>query len=54
MAVTTDDVALEDLDTLAVAFLDAVMNLHVVADVELRQVLFDLLLFDSADDVHCP
>ena len=30
------------------------MNLHVVADVELGDVLLDLLLFDGANDIHDP
>ena len=33
------DVALEDLDALAVAFLNAVVNLDVVGDANLRNVL---------------
>ena len=49
---TADDVALEHLDALAVALGDAVVNLHVVAHVEVREILLDLLLFDSANDVH--
>ena len=48
---TADDVALEHLDALAVALGDAVVNLHVVAHVEVREILLDLLLFDSANDV---
>ena len=53
-ALATDDIALEHLDTLAVALGDAVVNLHVVADVELGDVLLDLLLFDGANDIHDP
>ena len=49
---TANDVALEHLDTLAVAFDDAVVDLHVVAHFEIRDVLLDLLLLDSANDVH--
>ena len=49
---TADDVALEHLDALAAALDDAVMDLHVVAHVEIGEVLLDLLLFDSANDVH--
>ena len=51
-AAHADDVALEDLNTLAVAFLDAVVNLHIVADEDLRNVFADLLTLDSADVVH--
>ena len=47
MAMTTDDVALENLDTLAVTLDDAIVNLYVVADVELGDVLLELLLFDE-------
>ncbi len=47
-----DDIALEDLDALAVALLDAVVNLDVVADANLRDVLADLLALDGADVVH--
>ena len=50
---TADDVALEHLDTLAVALGDAIVNLHVVAHVELGEVLLDLLLLNSANDIHC-
>ncbi len=32
---TADNIALEDLDALAVAFLNAVVNLYVVANVEI-------------------
>ena len=45
-AAHADDVALEDLDTLAVAFLDAIMHLDVVANADLRNVLTDLLALD--------
>ena len=51
-AMTTDDIALEHLDALAVALGDAVVDFHVVAHIEVRDVLLDLLLFDSANDVH--
>ena len=49
----TDDVALEHLDALAVAFGDAVVHLHRVAHAKLGDVLLHLLLFDSADVIHC-
>lgn len=51
MTVTTDNVALEDLNTLAVAFLDAIVNLDGVTDVE-RSDFLDLLLFECANDIH--
>ena len=35
-----------------VAFLDAIVNLDVVADADLRDVLADLLALDCADVVH--
>ena len=38
-----DDVTLENLDALAVAFLNAVVNLDVVGNADLRDVLADLL-----------
>ena len=47
-----DDGALKDLDTLAVAFLDAIMHLDVVANADLRNVLTDLLALDCADVIH--
>ena len=51
-AVTTDDVTLEDLNTLALAFLDAVVNLHVVTNEELRQIGAHLLLLNGSHDIH--
>ena len=51
-AAHADDVALEDLLTLALAFLNAVVNLHVVADDDRGDVLTDLLALDCADVVH--
>ena len=47
-----DDVALEDLDALAVAFLDAIVNLDVVANADLRDVLADVLTLNCADVIH--
>ena len=44
--VTANYVALEDLDALAVAFLNAVVNLYVVANVEVCDLRVDLLLLD--------
>ena len=38
LAVTADDIALENLDTLAVTLGDAIVNLNVIANVELRAV----------------
>ena len=51
-AAQADDVTLEDLLALAVALLDAVVHLDVVADQHLRDVLADLLALDCADVVH--
>lgn len=48
----TDDVALEDLDALAITLLDAVVHLDVVADQDARHVLADLLTLDCADVIH--
>ena len=50
--VAADDVALEDLNALAVAFLDSLVDLHMGAHEELGEVLTNLLLLDSANDVH--
>ena len=51
VAVTTDNVALENLDALAVTLGNAIVHLDRVADVE-RGDFLDLLLLDSADDIH--
>ena len=47
-----DNVTLENLDALAVAFLNAVVNLDVVGNADLRDVLADLLTLDCADVIH--
>ena len=52
MAMTTDHITLEHLDTLTVTLGDAVVNLDVVANVEFGKIGLDLLLLDSADDIH--
>ena len=52
VTMTADDVALEHLNALTVTFDDAVMDLDVVANVELRNVLLELLLLDCANDIH--
>ena len=52
VTMTADDVTLEHLNALAVTLDDAVMDLDVVANVELRNVLLELLLLDGADDIH--
>ena len=44
--------SLEYLDTLAFTLGDAVMDLHVVAYMKLRDVLLLLLLFNCTDDIH--
>ena len=49
---TADYIALEDLDALAVAFLNAVVNLYVVTNVEICDLRVDLLLLDCADNIH--
>ncbi len=51
VAVTTNNVALENLDALAVTLGNAIVHLDRVADVE-RGDFLDLLLLDSADDIH--
>ena len=48
---TTNNVALENLDALAVTLGNAIVHLDRVADVE-RGDFLDLLLLDSADDIH--
>ena len=47
-----DDVTLEDLLALAVALLDAIVNLHVVTNANLRQVLTNLLALNSGNVIH--
>ena len=47
-----DDDALEDLDTLAGAFLDLDMNADGVADVDDGHFLFQLLGFELFDEIH--
>ena len=47
-----DNVALKDLDALAIAFLNAVVHLDVVADANLRNVLADLLALNCANVVY--
>ena len=47
-----DNVTLENLNTLAVAFGNAIVNLYGVTYVELRNVFLDLLLFNSANNIH--
>ena len=47
-----DDVALEHLDALAVALLDAVVHLHVVARDDRGDVLTNLLTLDGANVIH--
>jgi len=49
---TTDDHTLEYLDPLAVTFYDAIVDLDVVANVQAREIIADLLLLDGADGVH--
>ncbi len=51
VAMTTNNVALENLDALAVTLGNAIVHLDRVADVE-RGDFLDLLLLDSADDIH--
>jgi len=51
-AVTADDRALENLDTLTSTLDDLVAHLDVVSDLEGRQVVTDLLLLYGANDVH--
>lgn len=51
VAVTTNNVALENLDALAITLGNAIVHLDRVADVE-RGDFLDLLLLDSADDIH--
>ncbi len=51
-ALEADDVTLEALDTLAVAFLTTVEPLDVVAREQARHVLADLLTLDCADVIH--
>ena len=48
----TYDVALEHLDAFAIAFLDAIIDLHVIADIEIGEVLANLLLLNCTDDIH--
>ena len=47
-----DDDALEDLDTLAGAFLDLDMNADGIADVDDGHFLFQLLGFELFDEIH--
>ena len=49
---TTDNVTLEDLNTLTIALLDAIVNFNIVTYIEFCNIRFDLLLFDCADDIH--
>lgn len=49
---TTNNIALEHLNTLAIAFLDAIVNLHRIANVKACNLRIDLLLLDCADDIH--
>ena len=51
-AAHADDVTLEDLDALAVAFLDAIVDLDVVANLDGRDVLPDLLALDGTNVIH--
>ena len=52
LAMTTDNVTLEHLDTLLVALGDAIVDSHGIANGELRDVLLDLLLLNSANDIQ--
>ena len=49
---TADDITLEDLDPLAVALSDPVVNLYIVTRAEIRHVLLDVLGLYRAYDVH--
>ena len=52
LALTLDDGALEDLDAVARALDHLEVDLDVVAGLELRDTLAQLLAFDVLDDVH--
>src|SRR5450759_2712721 len=52
LALTLDDGALEDLDAVATALDHLEVDLDVVAGLELRHTLAQLLAFDVLDDVH--
>ena len=54
LSMTTNDIALEYLNTLTVSLGDAIVNLHVVARNEIRNVLFYLLLLNGTNDIHDP
>ena len=51
-AAHANHIALIHLNTLAVAFLDAVVDLDVVAHADLRKILTNLLALDRANVVH--
>ena len=51
-AAHADDVALEDLDALAVTLLNAVVNLDVIARDDRGDILTNLLTLDSANVIH--
>lgn len=51
-AMAADDITLKDLDPLAVALSDPVVNLYVVTRAEIRHVLLDVLGLYRAYDVH--
>ena len=52
-AMLTDNVALEHLNTFAITFGNAIVNLDIVTYVKIRNILLNLLLFYCSNNVHC-